>query len=78
MYTVFIQDLSKGDFNLHMDKHRGIRYRCTHPGCKKDSGSEKAKNQHMCMFLEKGRFVMDSNVDICGKTKRLLAIPVLH
>ena len=37
----------RGDFNLHMDKHRGIRYRCSHPGCKKDFGSEKAKNQHI-------------------------------
>ena len=30
-----------------MDKHRGIRYKCSHPGCPKDFGSEKAKMQHI-------------------------------
>ena len=40
------QTYQRGDFNLHMDKHRGVRYKCTFPGCRKDFGSEKAKNQH--------------------------------
>ena len=37
---------NKGDFNLHMDKHRGIRYICPEEGCNKDFGSSKARDQH--------------------------------
>ena len=41
---------NKGDFNLHMDKHRGIRYVCPEEGCKKDFGSPKARDQHFRTF----------------------------
>ena len=37
---------NRGDFNLHMDKHRGIRYICPEEGCDSDFGSTKAREQH--------------------------------
>ena len=47
---------NKGDFNLHMDKHRGIRYICPEEGCNKDFGSPKARDQHFRTFhLKKPR-----------------------
>ena len=41
-YTTY----NKGDFNLHLDKHRGIRYICPESGCNKDFGSTKARENH--------------------------------
>ena len=35
---------NKGDFKIHMDKHLGIRYKCTM--CAKDFGSDKARKTH--------------------------------
>lgn len=35
---------NKGDFRIHMDKHLGVRYKCTL--CAKDFGSDKARKTH--------------------------------
>ena len=35
-----------GNFNLHLDKHRGIMYICPEEGCPKDFGSVKARENH--------------------------------
>ena len=41
-YTTY----NKGDFNLHLNKHRGIRYICPESCCNKDFGSTKARENH--------------------------------
>ena len=47
---------NRGDFNLHMDKHRGVRYICPEEGCPKDFGSVKARENHFRTFhLKKHR-----------------------
>ena len=36
---------NKGDFNIHMDKHRGIKYNCG--SCDKSFGSTKSRDAHI-------------------------------
>ena len=36
---------NKGDFSIHMDKHYGVKYKCS--ACKKEFGSTKARDTHI-------------------------------
>ena len=61
------------------DGHDPKQYYCENCSC--NYAKKPNLTKHMCMFLEKGRFVMEnipSKVDVRRKTKRLLAVPVLH